>query len=82
MISFLSELEANPLMGVEVFPNCRKARIAIKSKGKGKSGGGRIFFYYKITNDYITLLYIYDKSETENLDISVIKDILKKNLIE
>ena len=78
--SFLDELKANPLMGVEVFKNCRKARIAIKSKGKGKRGGGRIFFYFNISDDYITLLYIYDKSETVNIDVSVIKEILEKNL--
>ena len=30
---FLKELEQNPLLGDEIFPNCRKARIAIKSKG-------------------------------------------------
>jgi hypothetical protein len=69
-------------MGVEVFPNCRKARIAIKSKGKGKSGGGRVFFYYKLSNDNITLLYIYDKAEIDNIHTSVIKEIFKKNIQE
>jgi mRNA-degrading endonuclease RelE of RelBE toxin-antitoxin system len=44
-ILFLDELEQNPFIGDEIIANCRKARIAIKSKGKGKSGGGRIIFY-------------------------------------
>jgi len=48
-LAFLSELEKNPTMGDEIFPNCRKARIAIKSKGKGKSGGGRVFFILKLS---------------------------------
>jgi len=31
-LAFLKELEKNPMMGDEIFPNCRKARIAIKRK--------------------------------------------------
>jgi mRNA-degrading endonuclease RelE of RelBE toxin-antitoxin system len=76
-LEFLSELEKNPMMGSEIFPNCRKARIAIKSKGKGKSGGGRIIFYFEIQQDRITLLFIYDKSEMENVQTEFIEQILK-----
>jgi mRNA-degrading endonuclease RelE of RelBE toxin-antitoxin system len=77
-LSFLKELEANPTMGDEIFCNCRKARIAIKSKGKGKSGGGRVIFYYEITQkDELILLYIYDKSEMENVQTAFIEQILK-----
>jgi len=74
--AFLEELEKNPMMGDEIFPNCRKARIAIKSKGKGKSGGGRIIFYFEIVADKIILLYIYDKSEMENVQTAFIEQIL------
>ena len=56
-LNFLSELEQNPMMGDEIFTNCRKARIAIKSKGKGKSGGGRVVFYFEIIEDKIILHY-------------------------
>jgi mRNA-degrading endonuclease RelE of RelBE toxin-antitoxin system len=76
--NFLKELEENPLMGDEIFPNCRKARIAIKSKGKGKSGGGRIIFYIEITDENIILLYAYDKSEMENVQTIFIEQILKE----
>jgi mRNA-degrading endonuclease RelE of RelBE toxin-antitoxin system len=76
-LSFLSELENNPMMGDEIFPNCRKARIAIKSKGKGKSGGGRIVFYFEIVEDMIILLFIYDKSEMENVQTAFIEQILQ-----
>jgi mRNA-degrading endonuclease RelE of RelBE toxin-antitoxin system len=79
-ISFLSELEQNPLLGVEIFPNCRKARIAIKSKGKGKSGGGRIIFYFEIINDRIVLLFIYDKSEMANVNTVFLEHILASAL--
>jgi len=76
-IQFLNELEENPYIGDEIIENCRKARIAIKSKGKGKSGGGRIIFYYEIVNDEIILLYIYDKNEMENVNDDFIRYLLK-----
>ena len=65
------ELKANPNIGIELFPNVRKVRLAIKSKGKGKSGGARIITYkcnYQ-DNDIceISLLTIYDKSEISNV---------------
>ena len=76
-LAFLKELEKNPMIGDEIFPNCRKARIAIKSKGKGKSGGGRVVFYFEIIEDRIILLFIYDKSEMENVQAAFIEQILK-----
>ena len=77
-IKFLTELENNPMLGDEIFPNCRKARIAIKSKGKGKSGGGRVVFYFEIIDNKIILLFIYDKSEMENVQTAFIEQILKQ----
>jgi mRNA-degrading endonuclease RelE of RelBE toxin-antitoxin system len=81
-LAFLSELEKNPMTGDEIFPNCRKARIAIKSKGKGKSGGGRVIFYFEIIEDKIILLFIYDKSEMENVQTAFIEQILATMLIK
>jgi len=80
-LAFLSDLEKNPMMGDEIFPNCRKARIAIKSKGKGKSGGGRVIFYFEIIEDRVILLFIYDKSEIENVQTAFIEQILQKSLL-
>jgi mRNA-degrading endonuclease RelE of RelBE toxin-antitoxin system len=79
-LAFLSELEKNQTMGDEIFPNCRKARIAIKSKGKGKRGGGRVIFYFEIVEDKIILLFIYDKTEMENVQTVFIEQILQNIL--
>ena len=79
--AFLKELEENPEIGDEIFPNCRKARIAIKSKGKGKRGGARIIFYFEIVEDKIILLFIYDKSEMENVQTAFIEHILHQYLL-
>jgi mRNA-degrading endonuclease RelE of RelBE toxin-antitoxin system len=81
-LAFLSELEKNPMMGDEIFPNCRKTRIAIKSKGKGKSGGGRIIFYFEIMQNKIILLFVYDKSEMENVQTAYIEQILRTTLLD
>ena len=64
-------------MGDEIFPYCRKVRIAIKSKGKGKSGGARVIFYFEIVEDKIILLFIYDKYEMENVQTSYIEQFLQ-----
>jgi len=77
-LDFLSKLKNNPTIGDEIFPNCRKARIAIKSKGKGKSSGGRIIFYFEIVEGTIILLFIYDKTEMENVQTAFIEQILQK----
>lgn len=77
----MSELEKDPKIGDEIFPNCRKVRIAIKSKGKGKRGGARIIFYFEIVRDKIILLYIYDKTEMENVQTAFIEQILQKYLL-
>jgi len=42
------ELMQNPRQGDELFKGCFKVRFAIKSKGKGKSGGGRLITFVKI----------------------------------
>jgi len=49
-INLVKSLEENPKQGTPLLKNCYKIRIAIKSKGKGKSGGGRVitpFCYFQ-----------------------------------
>lgn len=41
--------------------------MAIASKNKGKSGGGRAITCVKVTQETIYLLAIFDKSDIENL---------------
>ncbi len=78
----LAQLQAqlldNPRMGTRIHENTYKIRLAVKSKGKGKSGGMRVITYVvevevqveeSVTEQGITifLLTIYDKSEVENI---------------
>ena len=59
-----------------------KARFAVKSKGKGKSGGLRIISYSDVIvffeGEVVLLVDIYDKNEFSTVD----KNILKKRITE
>lgn len=63
----ISELSQNPIKGTPLGKNCYKIRIAIKSKGRGKSGGGRVITYVVAVTDTVNLISIFDKSEKENI---------------
>ncbi|WP_394335460.1 type II toxin-antitoxin system RelE/ParE family toxin [Geofilum rhodophaeum] len=57
--------------------NCCKIRLAIASKGKGKSGGARIITHVVFKDDTVYLLSIYDKSDIENLTDKEILELIK-----
>jgi hypothetical protein len=70
----LDELEKNPQLGIDLGDGFRKVRMAIASKGKGKSGGARIITLNLVKrNDCLYLIYAYDKSDTDNVSLDVIK---------
>ena len=66
-----ADLRENPLQGADLGNGLRKVRMAIRSKGKGKSGGARVITYVEaITAEKdgaLTFLYIYDKSERNTI---------------
>ena len=70
-------LENEPELGTPLGNNTFKIRIAIKSKGKGKSGGARIITFLVTENREVYLLTIYDKSEFDNLDDKILKSIIQ-----
>ncbi|MCX6322949.1 MAG: type II toxin-antitoxin system RelE/ParE family toxin [Sphingobacteriales bacterium] len=65
--TLLDELNINPATGTPLGYDCYKIRLAIASKGKGKSGGARVITYVLVTGKTIFLLDIFDKSEQENI---------------
>ena len=54
--AFLDNLRLNPLQGDEIAPHVRKIRMAITSKGRGKSGGARVITFKTVK--YICCLYM------------------------
>ncbi len=70
----VADLSDNPQMGIDLGNGFRKVRMAISSKGKGKSGGCRVITLDMVErNDCLYLIYAYDKSDYDNVDIAVIK---------
>lgn len=70
-------LEADPTQGTALGNDCYKIRMAIKSKGKGKSGGARVVTHVIVVRKYVYLLTVFDKSEKENISDKELQELLK-----
>jgi hypothetical protein len=70
-------LSSKPQTGTALGNDTYKIRLSIKSKGKGKSGGGRIITYVVKENKEVYLLTIYDKAELESIDDKTLKNIIQ-----
>ena len=70
-------LSENPFQGDALGKDCYKVRLAISSKGKGKSGGARVITCIKVVGETIFLLDIYDKSEKANLTNREFREIVE-----
>lgn len=85
LLALQDELIANPQIGVDLGRGIRKVRMAIGSKGKGKSHGARVItviIVLTVEEAEINLLYIYDKAECDSISSSEIEQLLKVNEIE
>ena len=69
-------LTNEPETGAPLGNDTYKIRLAIKSKGKGKSGGGRVITYVVTDDKAVYLLTIYDKSEFDSIDDKVLRTIV------
>lgn len=54
---FVDEIAHQPKQGKALGKNCYKMRMAITSKGKGKSGGARIITHLMVSEKYNTFMY-------------------------
>ena len=78
--ALVEELEENPEKGTPLGNNVYKIRLAVASKGRGKSGGARVITYLKTEQGNVYLLSIYDKGERDTISDKEIKDILKSEI--
>ena len=78
--SFQQEMMENPLMGTDLGRGVRKIRMAITSKGKGKSGGARVLTLTVLVSEDadVTLLTIYDKDEIDNVSDEYIRWLISE----
>ena len=71
-------LYKNPSQGDSLGRSCYKIRLHIKSKGKGKSAGGRVITYVVVRKQEIVLLAIYDKSEKSTISQTELSQLLNQ----
>jgi len=86
LLKLEEELVVDPKLGTPLGHNTYKIRLKIASKGKGKSGGGRVISLVEstliaeldITREYVTvnLITIYDKSDTATVTDKELKDLI------
>lgn len=75
----LDQLEAEGTVGSPLGRNCYKIRLAITSKGKGKSGGARVITCVRVLAGVVTLLTIYDKSDAASISEQERDELLREN---
>jgi len=71
-----AHLNTNPTLGTPIGQGCYKIRLAIASKGKGKSGGARVITYVQVVGETVFLLAIYDKSEQASISDQQVREML------
>ena len=64
-------------MGTPLGHDVFKIRLAVKSKGKGKSGGARVISYVRIDQQTVMLLSIYNKGDKDSISDQEIQELLK-----
>ncbi len=76
LLALVNSLQEHLQQGDNLGKDCYKVRLAIASKGKGKSGGARVITCVKIVKGVVYLLAIYDKSERETISDAELKQLV------
>jgi hypothetical protein len=78
-IAALAEhLRKNPVQGKSLGKDAYKVRLAITSKGKGKSGGARVITCVRIIAAKVYLVSIYDKSAQDDISDKDLKERINR----
>lgn len=72
---FVEDFDIFHSQSVTIKNNLFKVRLANSNKNKGKSSGYRIYYYLKV-DDTVYLLTIYDKSEIESINESILDEFI------
>ncbi|MEM1327134.1 MAG: type II toxin-antitoxin system RelE/ParE family toxin [Bacteroidota bacterium] len=78
--SLQDELSKNPYLGTKISDDFYKIRLQIRSKGKGKSGDGRIISHIKEQEESTLIVFIklYDKSAQASIKVIELNNILEE----
>lgn len=75
--SLITGLENNPTQGTHLGNDIYKIRLAVASKGKGKSGGARVLTFVKVTETIVILFSIYNKGEKDTISDKEIMELVR-----
>ena len=84
----IGQLTHEPHLGNALKRGARKIRLAIRSKGKGKRGGGRVITLVQITHDKesellrVNLVSIFDKSKKATVNDAELSQMIDDILAE
>jgi len=81
ILDLIEKLEEDYTIGIDLGSNLYKIRIKNSDIG-GKSGGYRVIYYTRLTNDRVYLLTIFSKTQKENIDVKSLKPIVDKIELE
>lgn len=79
-LAFINDIETDEDLGIYLGDGIYKTRIANSDKNSGKSGGYRLISYLKIIDNELYLMYIYDKSDFENISETAIDKLILNSL--
>ncbi len=74
--NFVSDFTKNHQTAKTIKANIYKVRIKNSDKKRGKSSGYRTY-YYIVENETVYFLTIYDKSEKESINESILDEIIR-----
>lgn len=72
---FAVYLAAEPEAGVVVQDSGGVRKVRWKRQGTGKSGGVRVIYFVRNSEEEVVLLTLYSKAKTDNLTGPVLKEI-------
>jgi hypothetical protein len=74
--SFVNNITSTDDLGIHLGDNVYKIRLKNSDKQSGKSGGYRIITYLQVIDEKVYMVYIYDKSDIENLSENEIDSLV------
>ena len=81
-IAFVNTIQTINDLGIDLGGGIYKVRIANSDKASGKSAGYRLISYLKMIDNELYLMFIYDKSDMENISEKEIDSLILESFSE
>lgn len=78
--TFIDSIATDEDLGIHLGNGVYKVRIPNSDKQSGKSGGYRLISYLKLIDNALYLMYIYDKSDLDNVSENEIDQLILSSI--